>query len=251
MFFLQRKLVPIAATTLFTALSGLTATAQVVVQRSGIQTTRRIDDNTVIIDKATQKRVSFNDYQRRVQADPDGQHLEPVFDEYGKASAYLIRPTTAEERATHQFRDVDTTQRPRPGDDMPLFIMKDVNGKTYRSTELKGNVVVLSFWVSLKRPFFGEKQIQQLNDVLKLYQNSVPLLSLGVLSDSPDEVRDFSTTRTFPFMPIPDAYGFNRKFQVLSSPSFIVIDKAGKVAAYVDGADYEQLKAVLATVNMP
>ncbi|QDK81015.1 redoxin domain-containing protein [Spirosoma sp. KCTC 42546] len=224
--------------------------AQVVVSKAGIRQEVRIDESTKIVDKTTGKQISYQAYRQLMQKDPYGYHVMPVFDEYGKASAYMIRPTTAEERETHIFyNELDPTLQPKVGEPIPLFVMKGIDDKVYRSTDLKGHVVILSFWVSLSKPFWGPSQANQFADVIRPYQSDNGLISLGILRESKEEIANVMATQTLPFMPIPDSYSFNRKFQVASIPSFIVIDKAGNIAAFVNGSDYDQLKQVIQHVS--
>jgi len=46
---------------------------------------------------------------------------------------------------------------------MPLFVMKGLDGKTYMSTDLKGNVVILSFWLRTSRPFWSPDGIKSMS----------------------------------------------------------------------------------------
>ncbi|WP_223860639.1 TlpA family protein disulfide reductase [Spirosoma validum] len=181
--------------------------------------------------------------------DPNGYHLEAVIDEYGQASAYKIRPTTPEERETHRFNDRNPALRPKIGEPVPEFVMKGIDDKVYRSTELKGHVVILSFWVSLSKPFWGTNQAKGYADALRPYQSETDPISLGILRESKEDIVNVMATETLPFIPIPNSYGFHEKFHVTLSPAFIVIDRAGNVAAYIEGMHYDQLQKTLQAVS--
>ena len=223
------------------------ADAQVVVhsQQVGIRVERRIDETTRITNKETGKRVSYREYQELMKADPQAYRLEPVYDEYGKAVAYLMRPATGDEQGTNRTYGRDLTQQPKVGEPMPLTVMKGLDGKEYRSADLKGRVVILSFWMTLERPFWGPKQAETFADAIRPSQSATEPVVLGVMQASKASVEQYLTTATLPFVPIPDAYGFHNKFQISGIPSFIVIDKAGNVAAFIDGQDYTELKKAL------
>ncbi|GAA4445883.1 hypothetical protein GCM10023189_00350 [Nibrella saemangeumensis] len=168
---------------------------------------------------------------------------------HGKATTFKLRPTTPEERETRIFRSLGANEKPQVGAEIPLFIMQGIDGKTYRSTDLKGNVVVLSFWISLNKPFWGEKQATGLSQVLQPFQTETGLISLGVLNNTEQEVKTFLVSNTVPFVPVPESYGFHKKYQVTRSPSFLVIDRTGKIAAFIEGGEYEALKASLRQVT--
>lgn len=217
-------------------------------QPGAIVTRVRIDESTPIFDKKTGKRISFDEYRRLVNSDHKGYHPEPIINEYGEVGGYTLRVTTPEERETQQFYTLPG-QKPEVGQETPLFVMKGIDDKVYRSTDLKGHVVVLSFWISLRKPFWGSKQAQQFADVIRPFRTETDPVSLGILQSDKEEITELMATEVLPFIPIPNSYGFHRKFAVTSGPSFLVIDRNGKVAAFIEGSDYEQLKQVLAKVS--
>lgn len=200
-----------------------------------------ISDDTPIIDKATGRRVSFQKYRRLTEPDPHAYHLDPVYDEYGQASSFKLRSTTAKEHETHGFDYRDSTLQLRVGQEIPLFIMTGPDGKTYRSTDLKGQVVVLSFWISLNNPYWDVKRGEPYAKAVQPYQ----VVSLGIVNNSRREVVEHLEKEWLPFIPIPDSYGFSRKFQMLGSPAYIIIDKAGRVAGVIETDFNRTLKSVL------
>lgn len=219
------------------------------IERGGIETRFRIDEETTILDKATGKRISFEEYRRILKEAPNSVSLMPAWNEYGRAGSYILRPTTAEERETRMFSTMDSTQRPKVGEVMPLFVMKGIDDKVYRSTDLKGHVVILSFWISIRKPFWGAKQSQLLADAIQPFHSTTDAISLGILKSDKEEVAGAMATETLPFIPIPDSYGFHREFHVTTAPSLLVIDRSGIVAAFIEGFDYEQLKKVLTKLS--
>ncbi|MBD2703060.1 TlpA family protein disulfide reductase [Spirosoma sp. BT702] len=227
---------------------GLIAQPNVRIERGAISRQIRIDETTKITDKKTGKTISYQEYRELTKADPFGYHLEPVFDEYGEVSAYKLRSVTSEERQTHSFTSFAPALRPKVGEPMPEFVMKGIDDKVYRLSDLKGHVVVLSFWISLRKPFWGPKQAQGFAEVLRPYRSETDPLSLGVLQDSKEDIERFLASETLPFIPVPNSYGFHQKFHITGSPSFMVIDKAGNVAAYIEGQDYDQLQKALQVV---
>lgn len=180
---------------------------------------------------------------------PNGYHLDPIFDEYGQASSYYLRQTTADEKETGMIKTRDPSQKPKVGEAMPLFVMRDVDKKTYRSTDLKGRVIVLTFLLDLDKPFWDARQSKAIDDLIRpLPADNEPLV-LGVINNSKEEIKEILKTETLPFIPIPDSHGFHQKFSVMSYPSFIVVDKLGNVAAVIEAGDRKQLKEVLQKLN--
>jgi len=224
-------------------------TAQTVVRRElvAVPMERRvINESTRFIDKATGNKVSYQDYTQLVRTDPSGYHLEPVINEYGVAEAYTIRPTTAEERQSHRFMDRNVALRPKAGEPMPEFVMKDVNDKEYRLSALKGRVVVLSFWSGIKPPSWNAKQAASFADALQPYQSETGPVALGVVPTSKEDIVVAMASQPVPYIAIPNSYSFSQKFHVTTWPCMFVIDKVGNVTAYLEGPNaFEQLPKAL------
>ncbi|WP_019990654.1 TlpA family protein disulfide reductase [Rudanella lutea] len=231
------------------ALTQAVAQAQQPGEPFSFSTRRMLDESTRIIDQETGKRVSLRDAMRVVDAQPRSHHLEPVFDEYGQASSYKLRPLTVEEKQTGAVNTRDPSRRPKVGDIIPLFVMKDVNNKSYRSTDLHGQVVVLTFLLDLNEPFWNANQAKSIDNLINPSRASVNPLVLGVVNTSKAKVREVLKTAPLPFIPIPDAVGFHQKFSIMGFPSYIVIDRTGKVAAVIEPGEGEQLKEILSKLN--
>ncbi|WP_338868264.1 hypothetical protein WBJ53_17080 [Spirosoma sp. SC4-14] len=222
--------------------------AQVGVQKVAVRQNRRTKENApAIIDQTTGKRITMAQYNQLINENPYAYHLVPDYDEFGQPSSYTLRVSTDEERETHQFRDRDPARQPKAGQLIAPFRMAGINGKTYRSADLVGQLTILSFWISLDKPFWTEKQANDLADALQAYHSDKPPVVLGVLNSEPPKV---NLDGLLPFVAIPNAYGFHSKYHITSIPTFIVIDSAGRVMATIQGANsFGRLKSVLATAS--
>lgn len=206
-----------------------------------------IDKNTKFLDNQTGNPISYQTYRQLMKEDQGGYKLVPVINEYGVTDAYIIRPTTTEERETRRFIDHDPALKPKAGEAMPEFVMKGVDEKEYRLSALKGRVVVLSFWISPNPPYWNVRQATMFTDALRPYQTATngPVV-LGVFHESKEEVAGALSSQAFPFIAIPNANNFSRKFHLTRWPCVFVIDKAGNVAAYLDGPNtFDQLTKAL------
>ncbi len=236
--------------TLLLVTTGTLSQAQVGVKKSNVSYSRRLDEATPITNASTGQRMTMEQYGQLSKEDPYAYHLVPDYNEFGQSSTYTMRPATAEEHETHRFRDRDPAKQPKAGQSIAPFVMTGLDGKTYRSADLLGKVVILTFLVSLGKNFWTDQQAEDFAAVLRPYQSENAPVRLAILnSEQPKEVSN-STGKALPFVPVPNAYGFHNKYHVTSVPTFIVIDKAGKVAANIQGAgSYEKLKQVLAIVT--
>lgn len=216
--------------------------AQLTIQRTGIRTSNRMNRYTPIIESLTGQRITLEDYDKLIQSDPYKYHLVADYDEYGRPKAYTMRPSTDEEYNTRQFRDRDPAKQPKIGQSLAPFVMTATDEKTYRSTDLMGKVILLSFWISLDKPFWTEKEAENVTQILQPFLSNTDFVTLGVLNSEPP-----ARATGFPFSPIPNGYGFHHKYHITAIPTFVVIDKTGRVIANLQGAaSYEKLQQVLA-----
>ena len=222
---------------------------QATIHKAGVRYTRSINDDTPITNAVTGQKITMDEYGKLSKAEPTAWHLVPDYNEYGQPNAYTLRATTPEERETQRFRDRDPAKQPKAGQDIAPFAMTGTNGETYRSAELTGKVVVLTFLISLDKPFWTDKQTDELTHTLQPYQSATGPLVLGVLNSEPPKTTEQASPKALPFVPIPNAYGFHNKYHITTVPTIVVIDRSGKVAANLSGPGVlERLGAVLATV---
>jgi peroxiredoxin len=204
-----------------------------------------IDENTIIYEKETGKQIPYQQYQLLTKDHSNMYRTEPVFNEFGEISGLQLRRATPEENADGKSYHQDLSGRPKPGEPIALFVMKGLDGKTYRSADLKGNVILLNFWLKLSRPFWYPNQGKMIAAALTPYLLKPDFISLGILDESSEDLNKFTSSEALPFIPVPKSYGFHKRYGISSTPTFIVIDKSGKVAELIEGTEPEKLKAAL------
>lgn len=222
---------------------------QATVHKAGVRYTQSVNGQTPITNAATGQRISMDEYSQLTKAEPTAWHLVPVYNEYGQPNAYTLRAATPEERETQRFRDREPAKQPKTGQLITPFVMTGTDGNTYRSAELAGKVVVLSFWISLDKPFWSEKEADDFRNALKAYPVPNNLVALGVLNSEPPKDLEAINLKNLPFTPIPNAYGFHNKYHITSVPTLVVIDKSGKVVTNLQGPGiFDRLAQVLAAM---
>lgn len=218
-------------------------------QSTGIRYTRQVDNSIPITNLATGQLITMEQYAQLIKEDPFAYHLIPIYNEYGQPDAYTMRPATAEERETHRFRDRDPAKQPKAEQAIEPFAMRDGSGKLYRSADLTGKVIVLSFLIGLDKPFWNEQQSADLRKALGSVGAADAPVVLGVLNSELPGGMDEAALKSLPFVPIPNAYGFHNKYHITTVPTYVVISKTGKVVANLQGAgNLDKLKQVLATL---
>ena len=127
--------------------------------------------------------IAYSEYQILVNKKNTSYQLEPLFDAYGKASSFrLFKTSSSEEQRTIHF---NPQLMPEVGEELPLFIMKGLDGVTYNSTKLKGRYVLLSFWVRFEKPYYTLASTRIISDFIKKQKvNGIEVVSLATTHNS-------------------------------------------------------------------
>ena len=106
----------------------------------------------------------------------------------------------------------------------PDFTLKDLTGKKWRLSQLKGKTVVLNFWFTTCPPCIQE--IPDLNELTRTYQDgSVVFLGLG--SDDAKTTKRFLKLHPFHYTLLENADVAGNLYKINSYPTSLVIDPKG------------------------
>ncbi|GHB69229.1 hypothetical protein GCM10007390_23460 [Persicitalea jodogahamensis] len=195
-----------------------------------------MDENTIIYDEATGRRITIQEFGQINHDTPRDFRLDPEINEYGKPAYYVLKKNSEEERETGRINPYKDRKRPEIGQPLPPFVMEGADGKTYRLEDLKGSYVLLSFWVKLSKPFFQEDEsTKDIMALLKKAQaNRAKVVSLGITLDSQEESLAAMDEYSLGFIPVPNARGFTRKYNMPNPGSFLLIDPNGVLLEIID-----------------
>jgi cytochrome oxidase Cu insertion factor (SCO1/SenC/PrrC family) len=204
-----------------------------------------MNNQTVIINKSTGKRISYQEYDELLKRNPGKYKTEPVFDKYGKPSSFAVTRSLGGEP---HIRDVnyDEDMLPEVGDLLPAFVMEGLDGKTYDSDKLRGKYILLGFWVRYEKPLWtlaSTKVISRFIDENK--QKGIDIISLGTTLNTDEECREAIPKRNCGFIPVPESYGFNHRYKIGETPFFILIDKQGIVKATAPHTEFDRIGSLV------
>ena len=115
---------------------------------------------------------------------------------------------------------------PQEGMSAPDFRVRTLDGKSVSLTELRGKVVVLSFW------FIGcpacRNMEPKLNEFKARFRES-DVVFLAMSTDSKDALERYLKKERFDYVQVPDASATMKNFAFRGFPKNIVIDKQGKI----------------------
>ena len=168
------------------------------------------------------------DYKPLFYANDKGEIMSVVFVKKSN------NPTRVEKNPEAQFT---------PGEPALDFIGTDLQGNTYKLSELKGKVVVLNFWFTKCGPCISE--MPQLNQLVANFKDK-EVVFLAITFNKKDIVNQFLETNTFNYTILANANDIATIYRVNSYPTSIVINKKGEIVLKELGYR-TNIKEVLAT----
>lgn len=200
---------------------------------------------SVIINKSTGKRISYDEYDQLLAKNPGKYKTEPVFDKYGKPSSFAVARTSGRETGLKEV-NYDSDLLPEIGETLAPFVMEGLDGKIYDSEKLKGAYVLLGFWVKYEKPLWtlaSTKVITQFVNENK--RRGINIVSLGTTLNTEDECREAIPKRNCGFVPVPESYGFNHRYKIGETPYFILLDKNGLVKAMAPHTEFDRIGSLV------
>jgi thiol-disulfide isomerase/thioredoxin len=154
--------------------------------------------------------------------------------------AYLTKMTQQEMQEMQEMMETyqnesasfDAALKGKP---LPDFVFKDILGNTYTPEDIKGKVVVINLWFTSCAPCV--KEIPELNELVKEYENNDAVLFLALALDEKGPRLDtFLKTHVFNYNIVPGAQDYVvKKLQASSFPTHIVLDKNSNVVFTLAG----------------
>ena len=119
------------------------------------------------------------------------------------------------------------------GDMAPDFELEDMDGSTWRLSELRGKVVLLNFWATWCGPC--RQEMPHLEKLHRMFSED-GLVLLGVNEESLTQVREYLNEEgiIFPNLHTPDGQVF-RLYGVNALPTSLIVDRHGRVHKRIRG----------------
>ncbi|AMX01001.1 thiol-disulfide oxidoreductase ResA [Rummeliibacillus sp. G93] len=120
------------------------------------------------------------------------------------------------------------------GDDAPNFSLVDLNGKTHKLSDYKGQGVLLNFWGTWCKPC--KKEMPAINDQYKEFKDQgIQILGINI-AQSELEVTSFTDKLGVEFPIVIDkTRSVMRAYNVDPLPATILINKDGKIENIITG----------------
>ncbi len=147
----------------------------------------------------------------------------------------LFLASHAQEPTPEQIKQVEDAKKAvkrMKGEKFPDFELTSLNGKTYKSQDLKGKIVLLNFWFTSCRPCIEE--LPDINELVREFQ-SEDIVFIAPTFDPQPKVEKFLNRFDFRYDIVSDVKDFVLANNVRSFPTHFVIDQEGYIDKVVIG----------------
>lgn len=144
-------------------------------------------------------------------------------------------------------------EAPRIGGYAPLFVLRDVNGKTVTLAQYKGKVILLNFWASWCHACKSE--MSSMNDLYRSYKDKGLEVFAVSIDNSERSLKSFLSKEavSFPVLFDKNGEGYFEQFGVIGLPATFVIDRRGiLVDKFLGSTDWDSpsvRKRILSVLN--
>lgn len=153
--------------------------------------------------------------------------LDYYGDRNGKIKAVVIRASNAaEEKAKKELIPAPRNPIDWRGREAPVFAREDLNGDIIDLEDLKGKIVVLSFWYIKCKSCIGEMPV--LGRLARDYRVD-EVVFLAPTMNIRKDVREFLNQQKFDVSILPNSRSLAKRYGVMVYPMYFVIDQKGVV----------------------
>ncbi|MFN8309748.1 MAG: TlpA disulfide reductase family protein [Chitinophagales bacterium] len=179
------------------------------------------------------KEITEKEFRDKVAS---GVNYIAIKNEFDQVSGYQLQGASASGATSSTPMTVVSSiskDAVKPGNYMPAFTTTDLNGNKINSADLKGKVVLLSFWFTACQPCIDE--LPDMNAIVEKYRANQNVVILSPTTDDEEKVRRFLTNHTMNSTICIKARELADICYVLYYPTNVIIDKNGVVRNVFSG----------------
>ena len=126
------------------------------------------------------------------------------------------------------------------GDNMGDYVLTDINGKTYKFSEILGkkDAIVLNFWFANCGPCKSE--FPYLQEAANEYDDELTVIAINPVDIKEERIKEFAKENNLTIPVVKGDAAWEKAFSLMGYPTTIVIDRYGKIAFSHMGAITEE-----------
>jgi len=189
-----------------------------------------------VLNKQTGAKISEERLHELMVSDPNF-ILEQIINKYGEVESFLYDPTRKGKSLTR-----DTSLRTKAGELLPPFVVRSVTGKKIDSETCHGRPILVLFQLFFKAPFFNETQFHQFKLMADTLKGKGDLEIIVITDSTNDEIKSAIDVKNSNFQVVPEGRNFSVRYLVTKFPSYLLIDKEGKLVYYYEENNITKLQ---------
>lgn len=139
-----------------------------------------------------------------------------------------------------------TNDKIKPGKEITHFTFKDMKGKLYTTTDLKGKVVVLNFWFASCKPCIEE--VDEFDFLVNKYKDS-NVVFLSPTFENAEVSKKFMDKYNLTTIVIPNQKEYTKALNLIYYPTNLVLDKDGFIYKSYSGSTPDIDKVLMSDID--
>lgn len=180
-----------------------------------------------------------------VQTLTSGVDLEIYKDDAGEIKAIILIPSEDKTNLKSQPSEIRNSSH-EIGKKAMDFSTTDMKGNSISLESLKGKVVVYNFWFVQCKPCIVE--MPELNKLVEKYKDQEVVFLAFALNEK-TEIESFLTEKTFNYTILPSALRIAKKYNVVSYPTHIILDRDLNVVYSTSGLSNNTISEIENTIE--
>lgn len=132
------------------------------------------------------------------------------------------------------------------GFDAPLFELKDIEGRTWKLSDLKGKVVLVNFWASWCETCKEEKPY--FRDLINKFGNEMVYLSV-LYNNEPADAKKYMKDAEYDFPVLIDDKKIALEYGLTGVPETFIIDRKGILSKKIIGGIHWDMPGFISSVE--
>ena len=190
----------------------------------------------IAYEKYSGKRLSQEELLQ-IFKEKDNTRLDPVINKFGEPDYYIYDPNKSDSNY-----DTDLTKRTKSGETFPPFVMKTIDNKLIDSEKFNEKYIIMQFQLSFVKPFFNSDNFRDADILIKELLNEYEIVPIVITGSPKKDILNVIDTSQYNMHFVSDANNFNLRYLVFKFPTYILIDKSGKLVSYYEYNELNKIK---------